>query len=103
MILARNFRAPDAIVPVYPWASPFYTQFTPAALDGLEDPIVPASILYTMADAYSPKNTTTIEFANNMFMSPGTGTTDEIYKIYPYTHFVVAQTDTLRDMSFIFM
>jgi hypothetical protein len=43
-----------------------------------------------MANAYVPKNTTTIQFDKNMFMSPGTGTTDEVYKKYPFAHFMVA-------------
>jgi len=38
-----------------------------------------------------------------MYMSPGTGTPDNILKKYPKTHFLVAEIDSLWDMSFLFM
>jgi len=36
-------------------------------------------------------------------MSPGTNTPEYILIRYPRTHFLVAEIDTLRDISFLFL
>ena len=56
-----------------------------------------------MAQQYISKNDKLPKYSENMFMSPGTKAPEYILKKYPKTHFLVAEIDTLRDMSFLFL
>jgi acetyl esterase/lipase len=104
MAIARKFRVPDCLMPLYPTTIASKEVFWPSMLNSFDDIILSYTMLNQMMQSYTPTSPQHQFLGSHCpYMSPGLCASDEHLRQFPPTRLYLAGVDPLKDDGIWFL
>ena len=104
MAIARKFRVPDCLMPLYPTTIASKEVFWPSMLNSFDDIILSYTMLNQMMQSYTPTSPQHRFLGSRCpYMSPGLCASDEYLRQFPPTRLYLSGVDPLKDDGIWFL